>query len=110
MASRDEYIAFLLDLLAPLGEVRAKRMFGGYGIYLEDLMFGLVADEELYLKADEENRRDFETRGLEPFTYMGKNKPITMSYYHAPEEAMEDSEEMCEWARGAIGAALRGRK
>ena len=34
-----------MELLAPFGNVRAKRMFGGYGIFKDELMFGLVADE-----------------------------------------------------------------
>ncbi len=110
MSSGSDYVDYLLELLSPLGSVRAKRMFGGHGMYLEDLMFGLVANDELYLKVDDGNRQAFEDRGLEPFTYMGKNKPVRMSYYHAPEEALEESEVLCDWARDAIAAALRARK
>ena len=50
------FISYLLELLAPFGNVRAKKMFGGHGIFKDELMFGLVADETLYLKADDGNR------------------------------------------------------
>lgn len=42
-----------LELLAPLGAVRARRMFGGYGLYVDDLFVALIAVDRLYLKADE---------------------------------------------------------
>ena len=82
-------------------------MFGGYGIYRDGLMFGLVADDMLYLKVDELNKTAFEERELTPFEYDKKGKKMKMSYYQAPEDAMENSEEMLVWAEKAFGAALR---
>jgi DNA transformation protein len=90
-----------------LGPVRAKRMFGGHGIFIDDLMFGLVADNTLYLKADKESTQEFTARGLEAFTYDKKGKAVNLSYYQAPEEALEDSEEMNRWGNKAYAAALR---
>ena len=82
-------------------------MFGGYGIYLDGLMFGLVADSVLYLQADKESENEFKDRGLEAFTYSKKGKEYKMSYYQAPDEALEDSEEMNSWANRAFGAAFK---
>ncbi len=104
------FIDYLLELLAPLKHVRARKMFGGYGIFKEDLMFGLVADEVLYLKVDQETIRDYEAQGLGPFVYEKKGKTMAMSYYQAPEEAMDSSSELCEWAERAYRAALRAKK
>jgi len=106
----EAYIEYLLEQLMPLGLVRARRMFGGYGLFLDGLMFGLVAAEELYLKVDEVNRPAYEARGLEPFSYTAKNRPVSLSYYRAPEEALEDSELLSEWAGEAFAAALRARQ
>ena len=64
-----EFVAYVVELMQSVGPVHAKRMFGGHGILLEGLMFGLVADSVLYLKADEETREDFNARGLEAFAY-----------------------------------------
>jgi len=97
----------LLELLQDFGEVSARRMFGGFGIFRDGLMFGLVADEVFYLKVDDQNRPDFEARGLEPFQYEKQGKLQTMSYYQAPEEVLDNAEEMICWATGSFNAALR---
>ena len=89
------FISYLLELLAPFGNVRAKKMFGGHGIFKDELMFGLVADETLYLKADDGNRSDFEARSLQRFVYYKQDKPMYLSYYEAPEEALDNSSKIC---------------
>jgi DNA transformation protein and related proteins len=102
-----EYVAHLVDLLQFIGPVEAKSMFGGFGIFLEGLMFGLVADNELYLKVDDETRADYEELGLQAFCYWKNGKEFKMSYFQAPEEAMEDGEMLAQWASKAYGAAMR---
>ncbi|MCP3898152.1 MAG: TfoX/Sxy family protein [Desulfobacteraceae bacterium] len=90
-----------------VGSVRARSMFGGHGIFLEGLMFGLIADSILYLKVDKDTKSEFISRGLEAFTYNKKGKEFRMSYYRAPEEVLEDSDEMDFWANKAYGVALK---
>lgn len=107
MTTDRDFINYLLELLAPLDGVSAKRMFGGYGLFRDGLMFGLVADDTLYFKVDEQNLARFTERELEPFTYSKAGKPMQMSYYRAPEETMDSSDEMCDWARLAYEAARR---
>jgi DNA transformation protein len=102
-----EFVSYVVDLMQSIGPVHAKSMFGGHGIYLESLMFGLVANGILYLKSDKETENEFKAEGLEAFTYNKKGKEYKMSYYQAPEEALEDSEEMNAWANKAYDAALR---
>jgi DNA transformation protein len=110
MAADSDFIATVLDLLSSWGGVSARRMFGGYGIYRQGLMFGLVADDILYLKADAQNRPAFEAAGMGPFTYDGKGKTVALPYWEAPSELFDDSDAMIEWAKGAFAAALRARK
>lgn len=102
-----EFKEHLLDLLAPLGPVQAKRMFGGGGLYLDGTMFALVVDDVLYLKADDENRAEFEAMGAPPFTYERQGKTLALSYFQAPEECLDDPEDLLAWARSAWGAARR---
>ena len=102
-----EYVAHIVDLLQFIGPVESKSMFGGFGVFLEGLMFGLIADSELYLKVDAENRQDYEDVGLQAFSYGKNGKEFKMSYYQAPEEAMEDAELLSSWASNAYGAAMR---
>ncbi len=109
MTKRDEFVDHVLDMLTTLGAVRARAMFGGWGVYLDDVMFGLIAGDTLYFKVDNSNRGEFEAAGSSPFVYTGKNRPITMSYYEAPADALEDRDALQALARGAVAAALRAR-
>jgi DNA transformation protein and related proteins len=110
MVKGSEFVEFVLESLEPLRGVSARRMFGGRGIYKDGVMFALIAGDQLYLKADDGNRPAFEARGLQPFTYTAKRRPIQMSYYEAPGEGLDDPEILCDWAQGAYAAALRARK
>jgi DNA transformation protein len=82
-------------------------MFGGAGVYADGVMFGLVADDTLYLKADGETKRTFESEGLPPFVYQGRGKAIAMSYWRIPERLLDDPDEMAVWARAALDVARR---
>ena len=109
MPNSAEFIAYLVDRLSPLGDVAAKRMFGGHGVFLGGLMFGLVASDTLYLKVDDGNRDSYVSEGLKPFRPFA-DRPTAMSYFPLPETVFEDEEEFEIWAREAYAAALRGRR
>jgi DNA transformation protein len=102
-----EFIAHILDLLAPLGEVKARAMFGGHGVYLDGKMFALIADDTFYVKVDDVSRPEFESHGLAPFSYDARGKVHTLSYYEPPAAALDDSAELCAWARHGLDAARR---
>jgi DNA transformation protein len=110
MSCDEVFVEFLLELFAPLGDVTSKRMFGGYGFFMDGLMFGLVAESTLYLKTDEENKALFENKGLEPFIYEKTNKNVVMSYYQSPEDAVDSSDAMAFWAKSAFAAAKRTKE
>ena len=107
--SRQEkaFVNYVLELMQSVGPVTARAMFGGHGIFLDGLMFGLVADSVLYLKVGKDNKDDYIQRGLEPFSYRKNGKVMKMSYYQAPEESLEDADEMNSWANRAYAAALQ---
>lgn len=105
------FVDSLLDLLMPLGEVRARRMFGGYGIYKDDVMFGLVAGDRFYIRTDDGNKDQFIERGCEPFVFGERNgKEIVSKYYEPPESAYINAQKMKPWATFGIHAAARGAK
>ena len=103
-----EFIGFLQEVLEKWGEVTARRMFGGYALYHEGLMFAIVVDNRLYLKVDDQNRPDFEALGLIPFTYPMKGREVALSYWSAPDAIFDDPSEAVRWARSAWEAAARG--
>ncbi|MBK5104969.1 MAG: TfoX/Sxy family protein [Burkholderiales bacterium] len=96
-----------MELFGPFGTVGVRRMFGGHGVYLDGLMFAIVSEDTLYLKADEMNRIEFQQAGCEVFGYTRKGKRATLNFFRAPEDAMESPELMLPWARTAYAAALR---
>jgi len=96
-----------LELLSSVGGARARRMFGGHGLYVDDIFIALIAQDRLYLKADAESRPRFEAAGSEPFVYDTKTGEIALGYWSAPPEAMESPALMQPWARLALQAALR---
>jgi len=101
-------LAHCLELLAPLGRPRARRMFGGQGLYLDELFIALIAGEVLYLKADERARPAFEAAGCQPFSYTAAGgRRAVLGYWSAPDEAMESPAGMMPWARLALASALR---
>lgn len=107
---RSGFVALVVDILQPLGGVSARRMFGGYGIFRDGLMFALVVDDRLYLKSDRASRTRFEARGLEPFVYHRQGRPTVMGYHQAPDEGFDDPEILLEWAGEALAAARRQRR
>jgi len=85
-------------------------MFGGHGLYFEGAMFGLVADDMLYLKVDAENSQHFDAQDLPAFEYdKGNGKTVTMSFRLAPESIYDDPSEAAEWASHAWEAARRAK-
>jgi len=104
-----EFIGFLQELLEKWGQVTARRMFGGHGLYHEGLMFAIVMDNRLYLKVDALNRPDFEALGLTPFTYPMKGREVALSYWSAPDAIFDEPTEAVRWARSAWEAAARGQ-
>jgi DNA transformation protein len=110
MASDPGFVEHALDLVALLGDVEARRMFGGHGLYAEGVMFALLDDGELFLKTDGETRARFAAAGCRQWTYVhGKVRMEETSYFRPPDDAHEDPEAMLPWARLAVEAALRAR-
>lgn len=103
----NELAQHMADVFRLFGPISLRRMFSGYGVFHDGIMFGLVHDETLYLKADSENVEDFQDQGLGQFEYVRKGKVIGLSYYQAPEKVMEDVTDAASWARRSFEAALR---
>lgn len=104
-----EYVEYLTEILGLFGPITVRRMFGGYGIYSDGLMFALVADDSLYLKADAENAGNFEKKGSTQFEYNRNGKTVKLSYYMAPDEIFDDPELAAVWARRSFEAARRSQ-
>jgi DNA transformation protein len=109
MSVSDEYLTYVIDQLEDLGPVRFKRMFGGAGLYFEDLFFGIVADDVVYFKVDDSNRADYEAAGMEPFQPF-PDKDVVMQYYEVPIDVLENKNTLRDWAEKAVRVAERKPK
>jgi DNA transformation protein and related proteins len=96
------YLEFLAEQMAPLGEITWRSMFGGYCLYCDGIVFALIANQCVFLKANDEDRGKFEARGLQAFRPFEGSQ--SMSYYEAPPEIFEDPDAMKHWCGGAVEA------
>ena len=109
-AKADAIIATLERFLTPLGAVRSRAMFGGHGLYLDDLFFGLIAYDTLYLKTDEDNRGDYVKAKSKPFSFeSGRKGLVATSYWQCPADVLKDARKLRQWVGKALDAARRAR-
>lgn len=109
MSAKETFAAYCAELLAPSGPVRVKRMFGGHGLYVDDLFVAIVVQDTLYLKTDDATRPRFEAAGCKPFVYAASGKTVSMRYWSAPTDAMDSPALMRPWAQLALQAARRAQ-
>ena len=94
------------DLLGEVKGVRARAMFGGYGLYKDDIFFAIIVDDELYYKVGASTQKEYERRGSTPFQYLRKDKKaVSMSYWKLPADVMDDRQELLEWTDKAVKMA-----
>jgi DNA transformation protein and related proteins len=106
----DAFRTFVLDQLDSLEDVVPRAMFGGVGLYCRGVFFGILANDVLYLKVDDTNRRDYERANMPPFTPY-PDRAGTMEYFAVPIEILEHADDLAAWARKAVDVAKRsGRR
>lgn len=98
-----EYLNFVLEKLSPIGDIKSRAMFGGYGISYEGLMFALISEDVLYFKVNESNRDMYERARSKPFLH-------GISYWEVPTEVVEENTKLHEWANISIGIAQKVAK
>lgn len=109
---KSDYVEYLLqDVFINTEGVSAKGMFGGYGLYKDGIMFGLIADTDVYFKVDELNKPTYLQHGSKPFIYSKANhKSVTMSYWLVPSDIIENKDIIHVWIHEAVQAAFRSKK
>lgn len=112
MASTKDYAQYVTDdLLSGVDGVAARAMFGGYGLYKNGVIFGIIVENQLYFKVDETNRHEYEVLGSKPFTYAMKNgQKSVMSYWLVPEEILEDQEKLLAWVETSVQLSKTSKK
>jgi DNA transformation protein len=114
MADSDGFAEFVCEQLAPLGRITVRRMFGKAGVFCDGVMLGMLTDNTLYFRVDDQNRETFkEAASSPPLNYAKKGELIDLAFWKVPERLMDEPDELVEWGRAALAAARRvaaGRK
>lgn len=101
---------FVTELFAGMGTVTVKRMFGGAGAYADGLMFLLISDDAIYLKADETLKAELRVEGSGPFVWEPEGGPragekVELGYWRLPDAALDDPDLAAAWGRKALAVA-----
>jgi DNA transformation protein and related proteins len=108
MVASTEFASFLRDQLSPLGHITVRRMFGKSGVFCEGVMFGMVTENVLYLRVDNQNKAHFkEVESLPSLNYVKQGHTNDLSFWRTPDRLFDDQPEFVAWARLALAAAHR---
>lgn len=103
-------VEHFMSYLTPHGAITARAMFGGFGIYLDGVIFAIIVEKELYFKVDEKSQKQFESLDSKQFVYEGQGRPVGMSYFTLPEKILKSPEELTKWIKRSHSISLKGRK
>ena len=108
MVVSDAVAEFLREQLAPVGHITMRRMFGKTGVFCDGVMLGMVTENTLYVRVDDQNRATFkEAESFPPLNYEKKGCTIDLSFWRVPERLIDEPKELVTWARAALEAAHR---
>jgi DNA transformation protein len=110
MSNKEGYLEWVLEQLSGAGPISPRRMFGGTGLYRDDVFFAIISKDVLYFKVGDANRAGYETRGMAQFRPFADKPHLSMSYYELPADVLEDPDEAAHWVRQAVTAALATKK
>jgi DNA transformation protein len=103
MVASDSFAEFLREQLSPLGRITMRRMFGKTGVFCDGLMLGMVRDDVLYFRVDDDNREAFkEAEAFPPLNYEKGGAAIDLAFWRAPERLFDEPDEFVLWARAAL--------
>ncbi len=98
------------DFFAPFARVRAKRMFSGHGVYVDDACIALCVLGAIWIKVDDDaERAALAAAGSEAFNYTPPSggRRVMNAFWKLPDAALDDEDELRRWCRPALAAARR---
>jgi len=105
----DSFLTFILEQLGSIRELSHRKMFGGVGLYSGEWFFGVMDNDTLFFKVDDETRPKYKKRKMPAFAPI-PGAPAMEGYYQVPPSVIEDADEMASWAREAIAVSQRAPK
>ena len=106
MGVQAQYLDYVLEQLAALGDVSTRRMFGGVGLYSREVFFGLIDDYTLFFKTDESNAAEYQARNMPRFMPPASRPMSPLGYHQVPADIIEDGELLVSWAQKSVAVAM----
>ena len=101
-----EFAEYIIDLLSKYRHVKLRRMFGGYGLYFDEIIFAIIINDELYFKTDGDLAQEYELAKSFPFTYQKNDKTVALSYWYVPAEVIESEDLLKNWFDKSLVVAM----
>jgi len=106
MSASPEFVEYIRELFAPLGDLKEGDFFGGFAFKSGSKQFAMIMGNTLYFCVNDKTRPKYEALGMEPFSYSTKKRKVNVKkYYSTPEDLFEDNEKLVKWANEAIESA-----
>ncbi|MEQ1934187.1 MAG: TfoX/Sxy family protein [Fimbriimonadaceae bacterium] len=103
-AFRDEVVS----ILSAACNLRSRPMFGGYGLYSDDVFFAVIDDDRLYFKIGPENLADYEALGAE--IWVIGTGDVMKNYRELPSQILQSPAELSVWIEKSVAAAINRKK
>lgn len=101
------FYASTLEVLSSVRPIRAKKMFGGAGIYLDEVFFAILDDDRIFFKVDSETVSAYEAMGMGPWML---GDEAQSNYRELPPAIYNDLDRLGEWMDASAAAAVRLKK
>ena len=100
-----DFLTFLTEELASIGDLTSHRFFGGWQLRSEDVQFAIVMKGTLFFKVEGSLQEELEATGSRPFSYTKSGEQVSVKkYMTAPEDALDDLDLLRNWTRRVIAA------
>ncbi|MBE8597036.1 TfoX/Sxy family DNA transformation protein [Xenorhabdus sp. BG5] len=93
--------------VSSLGKLKKKSQFGGIGLLIDDVLFAISSDGELYLRGNSHAEVLFKARGMEKFIYSKRGIPVTLRYYRVNESLWQDQKQLFEYVNLAYQYTIK---
>ncbi|MFJ5852037.1 TfoX/Sxy family DNA transformation protein [Enterobacter cancerogenus] len=97
------------EYLSPLGEIHHRALFGGYTLAVDDAVFAMVSDGELYLRACEESATYCVKHPSSFLTLVKRGRPVLLNYYRVDEGLWQDRQKLLQLSSYALDASRKER-
>lgn len=102
-------IASARQQLSALGEISSRSQFGGYSLSVQSVVFALVSEGELYLRACEEVRPYIIEHNMKRLLFTKRGIPVELEYYRVEELLWQKPEELIALSQKCLQGAAQAK-